>query len=115
MDMPATNRRLYITLVFSTYLSPDTRGWDTLGVRRMGDIYIYILYIPRTCVRGLPFSFGKGSMAALKEAVREQERAQGSTREQHGSNTRAIREQGRARRDMPVSVPLPGGAQSIGA
>ena len=34
-------------------------------------IYIYILYMPRTCVHELPFSIGKGSMAALKGAPRE--------------------------------------------
>ena len=34
-------------------------------------IYIYILYMPRTCVHGLPFSIGKGSMAALKGASKE--------------------------------------------
>ena len=34
--------------------------------------------MPRTCVRELPFSIGKGSTAALKGAMREQERARGS-------------------------------------
>ena len=58
--------------------------------------------MPRTCVRGLPFSIGKGSMAALKGAAREQrgsnEGARASTRE-------------RARRDRPVLVLSLGGAQ----
>ena len=60
--------------------------------------YIHILYMPRTCVHELPFSIGKGSMAALKGAASEQQgskgehkRAQESTREQRGSNARATR------------------------
>ena len=30
-----------------------------------------MLHMARTCVRGSPFSIGKGSMAALKGALRE--------------------------------------------
>ena len=52
-------------------------------------IYIYILYMPRTCVRGLPFSFGKRSMAALKGAPSEHQGSKGeherAAREQRGS------------------------------
>ncbi len=44
--------------------------------------YIYMLYIPRTWDWRLPFSIGKGSIAALEGAAREQEGARGSKREQ---------------------------------
>ena len=43
------------------------------------DVYIYILYTPRTWDWGLPFRFGKGSRVALAGAGREQEGARKST------------------------------------
>ena len=64
--------------------------------------------MPQACVRGLPFSIGKGSMAALKGAASEQ---RGSKGEHEG----ATREQERACRDMLTLVPSLGGAQQVGA
>ena len=67
-------------IVFGSYGSPtDGPGNKTTH------IYIYILYMPRTCVRRLPFSIGEGSRAALKGAPREH---RGSRSEHKGARRR---------------------------
>ena len=86
----------FLKTLLCIFLRYDKRRWEERKVRerkggREGKHPLILIYIPRTCVYGLPFSIGKGSMAALKGAVSEHERA--------------TREQERACKDIPASVP----------
>ena len=67
-------------------------------------IYIHNIYMPQTCVHGLPFSFGKGSSEGATRSKGEHE---GAAREQKG----AALEQERTHRDRPVLVLSLGRAQ----